>query len=171
MRCSGAKRARVWSKWWHGAALIAAGALSASASVAQELVHIDQFGANDHQIVSGLQNSSTQFDPVIVSSGSSAVSGIFQAGTRNLAVSFINRSPGNTTEQVQFGDDNVSIVGMEGGGANAVGVVQAGSNFVSQIFIKDSVGTRVAHVQTPGKLPYARIIILNAQPGTTVTIK
>ena len=165
------ERSQVWSRWWHAAAMIAFGILSANAAVAQELVHVDQIGATNQQIVSGLQNPTTQFDPAIVSSRSSAVSGIFQAGNRNLAGSFINKSPGSTTTQVQLGDRNISIVGIDGGAANVVGVLQAGSNFVSQIFLKDSVGTRVAHIQSPGTMPYGRIIILNAQPGTTVAIK
>jgi hypothetical protein len=156
--------------WIHGAALAAVVVLFAYANPAQAQVSVDQIGANSQQVVSTLQTSNNQLNPALLS-GSSSTSASIQVGSRNFSGSIIDESPGSMTGQVQFGEDNSSVIGIKGGAANFVGVVQVGNNFQSQIFLKDSVGTRVFHVQMPGKVPYGSINVLNAPPGTTISVK
>jgi|GEM_PF-955266 len=98
-----------------------------------------------------------------------ALIGAAQAGTGNLAQAAILASPGSAIAQTQIGDANAVAVGIIGGRDNVVATAQVGNGLGMAVGLVNSVGATLTYGQA-GASYSGGIVILNAAPGTAITI-
>jgi hypothetical protein len=75
----------------------------------------------------------------------------------------------NSVVQAQFGAGNVSNVGIIGGHANNVGVLQAGNNLKSNVGLINTQGLNVGVIQPNGSAPVN--VLIARLPGGGLLIK
>lgn len=117
--------------------------------------------------------TTTEVDPFSVAaaaglSGGSTIN-IIQQGENSAALAYVISSPQTFVGQRQFGDNNLSAVGVFGGGGNVVDVRQNGGD-TSGIFLVNSIGVLVEHDQRSAPQGRGGVVIVNGPPGMKIAL-